>query len=261
MPGLYMGNGGPVTQVNYGNPNVLPTSTVDISDTGEFAFNGVLIGGGPGTGGRAIYKVSGGALTNLSVGTGTNFSEPPSINDNGTVAFFAAGPGLGAFTLYTADGVTRTPIADVSGPFKAFHSLMINDGGAIAFQATLDNDSNGVYVAQGGTITTIADATTPGFDSAFFPTINDAGVVAFRGAPTGGGPVGIYVSQGGVITPYNVGSLSLSAGPLINAGGSVALVSGSGGNGIYTTTGAGATEVISNGDPLFGSTLSRSSFD
>jgi hypothetical protein len=258
-PGLYIGNSVPLTEVDYGNPNVFPANnspSLDLANNGDIAFRGATNMFAPG-----IYKVSGGTLTDLTAGLGApNFSDLPSINDNGLVAFFAVGPG--GSTIYTSDGVTRTPLVNTAGEFAGFQVVSLNDSGTVAFSAAKDGSlgSTGVYVTQGGTVTTIADSTTPGFLGAFGPSINNAGDVAFGAVASGGGS-GLYRSSGGVITPYNITGVSYASGPYINSSGSVAFVGQAPQNGIYTTHAAGIYEVISVGDALFGSTLANLAFN
>jgi hypothetical protein len=258
--GLFIGNTVPLTQVSYSGP-VQPRNlggSMDVSDNGEFAFYGIT---GLSTG-HGIYKVSGATATELTAGTGlVAFNTPPSINGNGMVAFSTSAMPPGASHIYTSDGVTRTPIVDTTGPFSDFRDVMIIDSGAIVFEASLDaNISSGVYLAQGGTVTTIANNASGQFLGARDPSINNAGDIAFIGF-TAGGNSSLYLSRGGVITPYDLDSISYVGGTHINSSGSVAFVGAFPQNGIYTTHETGVYEVISVGDPLFGSTLSTLAFN
>jgi hypothetical protein len=128
---------------------------------------------------------------------------PPSVNNAGTVGFFAA-TDAGVDGVYTSDGTTTTTIVDDTGPlgfwgggFSLACFPAINDAGQVAFFAYTDNWSHGVYRGAGGAITTIAQADDGVFSEAFDnPGINNLGQVAFRGTFVGG-TEGIFLGDGG----------------------------------------------------------------
>jgi hypothetical protein len=251
---IYVGNNVPLDYV-HGMGSVHPRRVgVGVSGSGDdFAFLGQ-------TGfamGHGLYKVSGGTTTNLTADLIEFQNSPPSINNHGMVAFSTSAPGTPSH-IYVANETMRTPVVDTSGPFFAFRDTLINDSGTVVFEARLDASPNqyGIYKTQGGVLTTIADPTSGQFQRAENPSFNNAGDVAFRGTLIGGG-VGHFLSRGGVVTPYNFGSVSYIGGGHINSAGDLTFIGSLGGvNSIYTHSAAGVHKVISSNDALFGSTVS-----
>lgn len=94
---------------------------------------------------------------------------------------------------------TFTKIAESATDF--FGVPCINASGLVAFERTNGvSFTSGVYTGTGGPVTTIAGSATPGLSGIItHPSINDAGVVAFKAyRPDGTG--GIYKGSGGAIT-------------------------------------------------------------
>lgn len=156
------------------------------------------------------------------------------MNDSGSVAF-AALLDDGEFGIYRGDGVavttiavTNGQIASLGGPLgvPAFYpSVSINSSGMVAFEAYHTNGNDSIFVGDGGPLTTIVDG-SGSFSASLgsFPSINDAGTVAFRGIGpewlsvlTGsGGPIStVYSFFTNNVWPYY---------PAINNNGQVAFV-------------------------------------
>src|SRR3990172_5905431 len=90
-PGIFTGSGGPITTIaDDSGPFSGDFSTPDINSSGTVAFKANLDSSGQG-----IFTGSGGQITTIADSSGpfsdfNAFSGPrPSINDSGTVAFFA----------------------------------------------------------------------------------------------------------------------------------------------------------------------------
>ena len=128
----------------------------------------------------------------------------------------------------TGNGGPTTTIADSSGPFSSFFSgdenpqasYVLNDSGTVAFVVGLDTGEFdfGLFTGSGGPTTTIAD---------------NSGPFSFFGA--GGERPGISLNNSGTLAFLAF----LDTGEL----------------GIFTGPDPLADEVISLGDPLFGSTV------
>jgi len=173
----------------------------------------------------------------------SDFSRP-SINDGGTVAFFAD------FNseqegIFIGDGTTPTQIVDDSGSFNNISLPSINNDGTVAFRSTLDNGGEGIFTSNGAT-TTIAD--TNGSYSAFGePVINDKGTVAFNAFQDSGGE-GIFTNNGNSTNTVADSSdrFQFLSSPSINNDGTVAFWGflGEGDSGIFT--GNGTTNTIAD---------------
>lgn len=113
--------------------------------------------------------------------------------------------GLSLLSMGEASAYTFTKIADTtSGSYSSFLGIppAINNKGTVVFFAKLDGEREGVFTGNGTTTTTIAD--TSGVFSSFssYPSINDAGTVAFAASLNDGidgeipSSVGIFTSNG-----------------------------------------------------------------
>jgi len=100
---------------------------------------------------------------------------PPSINNNGTVAFLAT-LRSGGESILKGSGGPLTTIADTNGPFSDFgRGTSINDAGRVAFRG-----DSGVFTGDGGPLTTVALSGGPLSHFGEHPAINNAGTVAFE---------------------------------------------------------------------------------
>jgi hypothetical protein len=143
--GVFTGAGGPVTTVAVTGTRF---SAIDqypsMNDSGVVAFSGGLAAGGEGVftaggGGIATVADTSGAFSGFA---GFSLGSGPSINNAGTVAFFATldAGGSGIFTGSdpTADAVIRTGDALFGAPVTALDFFRgLNDAGQMAFIAEL----------------------------------------------------------------------------------------------------------------------------
>jgi hypothetical protein len=97
------------------------------------------------TGGEGIFTGSGGPTTTIVDDSGPlNRFFRVSLNDSGTVAFFAS-PDTGGQGIFTGSGGPTTTIADDSGPFNSFGDVSLNNSGTVAFEAVLDTGGRGIF--------------------------------------------------------------------------------------------------------------------
>ena len=153
-------NGGSITTIvdSTGHFNYFG-SAPSLNEAGTVAFAAGIAGQDGGIFG--IYTGNGGSLTTIADISGpfSSFSfndftsNPPSINDSGTVAFLASLDG-GGFGIYTGDG--RSPAEVIGSGDALFGSTItglsisptsLNDPGQVAFYYTLANGTTGIAIA------------------------------------------------------------------------------------------------------------------
>jgi hypothetical protein len=117
-----------------------------------------------------------------------NFFGSPALNNTGTVAFYAA-LDVGGEGIFTSNGTTTTTIVDTNNSygnptgepiFNSFSSLSINDAKTVAFSTKLRSIISTTLILKGEGETNfelVVIATTR--EEVFFPSINNAGNVAF----------------------------------------------------------------------------------
>lgn len=205
------------------------------------------------------------------------FTDAPSINNAGTVAFKAFGSQTGARTsgVYTGNGGAITTIADTNELFTDFYgtlmvnnlsygnaSVSINDNGMVAFHASLNvRHVSGIFMGNGSTITAIATTNGPfsGFgvedgrsSDQYSLSINNNGSVAFIARLDAGGE-GVFASSGGPTTTIADTSPASPfrgfSGPNINDNGTVAFYAVQRPpqgyqQGIFTGTGGATTAIF-----------------
>jgi hypothetical protein len=130
-----------------------------------------------------------------------------SLNNAGTVAFRAATFANGVNGVYSGAGGVITKIAEtgVGSPFASFTFTglpAINISGEVAFTAYTPALADKVILrGNGGSITQMVSRASEGFSSlGDSPSINSAGAVAFLASA----PLGVYLSDGGSVTPLYV---------------------------------------------------------
>ncbi len=270
-PGIYTGNGGPITTiVDSSGPflDFLGFPTVNAGKT--VAFHATLDAGGAG-----IFSGSGGSVTTIADISGPfsgftvgGTSSSPAINDQGAVAYRAA-LDTGGEGIFIGSGGPTTTIAHSSGPFQNFGSILdLNAAGTAAFEASFDAGGKGIFTGSGSATNTIADSSGPLFNL-LGPAINDNGEVAFwaefddhfrpnihQGIITGsGGPTTTAAASGGTFF-WLPGNNPVS----INRHGKVLFKvelqnARPAPEGLFTGPDSIADKVIASGDPLFGSTV------
>lgn len=151
----------------------------------------------------------------------------PSINKDGTVAFFGA-KNDGSRGIFKGDEHGITTIASTTGGvFSGFGTFTaIDDAGTVVFNAQLSTAGptaiTGIFTGNGGAAVTLAD--TSGAFSAFSPaSISPSGtVVAYADLDAGDGGRVVTWTGGSPTTVYFSPTYGFSAVPAINAAGTVA---------------------------------------
>lgn len=249
-PGVFSTDGSSINTIATGSGF---NADVRINNSNNVAFT---------HGSNAIF-LSDGLTTTLIADNLGGFSDVggSSLNNSNFVGFAGEFP-TGRLVLLIGDGTNNTIVADTNGIFSQLAGAYLNDSGQLAFRGNLDTGEQGIFVGDGTSLLTIADnlGMFSGFGSRFF--INDSGSVVFRAGLDAGG-VGIFVGDGTTIIPIAKTSGAggtfngLNDPPMINNFGTVVfearLPSGIGG--IFTGPDPIADKVISEGDPLFGSTV------
>lgn len=224
---------------------------VALNNAGTIAFQATLDAGG-----QAIFTSTGagGQLTTIAASiAATSPNSPyrdlfgsPSINNNGTVAFAAQLTSGGRGLLTSSGGQVTTITTTASGQVAGITGPDINDRGQIAFSG-----GDVVYVADGGgrSITTIATSQSVGFfPLGSQPSLNNAGTVAFTGAPGEAPPVALFTGNGGQLTRITEGGPFSRVGtPDFNNPGALAFSAfrTSGGQGVFVLRN-GQTSVIAD---------------
>jgi hypothetical protein len=240
-------------------------ATPPINSDRMVAFVAKLVAGGDG-----VFAGSGGPITTIADRSGSfrslSSSFAPSINGNGTVAFFAfpelASAGEG---IFAGSGGAIATIADTRGDFRYIGAPSINTAGTVAFPAELDVGGQGIFAFCDGETTMLADTSGP-LRAVGSPSINDAGTVVFYAELDAGG-TGIFRSSGTTIStiadssgPFRFFSYLLD--PAINSSGAVAFFAelDAGGEGIFTGADPVADKIVTIGDSIFGSTVTALDF-
>jgi hypothetical protein len=185
------------------------------------------------------------------------FGGRPSINDAGTVAFWAVIHSTGGSGIFAGNGGPTTEIIRNGGGFTNFGNPTINDGGSVAFpgQRAPALGGNAILASSGGPPAILADATGP-LENVGVPVLNNDGTAIFLGSPDGGG-MGLYSSNGGPLITVvdNSGPFSSFFGHSINGAGRVAFeatLDSEIEQGIYTGPDPVNDKVVQRSDTLFG---------
>jgi hypothetical protein len=146
---------------------------------------------------------------------------------------------------------TNANFAEILGDSQGYY-VSLNNSGVVAFRARMVGSSEGVFCGAGGPITTIATngGTAFGFFGGF-PSINDAGQVAFWAATPGLTDFVIHRGSGGATTliasRVGEGFSTLFDGPSMNSAGTVAMRGGPP-VGVYLGSGGSLTPLYKVGD-------------
>ena len=253
--GIFINNNGAITTIVDNKGVFSPFGSYALNDNGTVAFTADLNGLNLQTGGRGLFTGNGGAITSIVDTNSPLFSNlyEPAINNRGTVAFGAVRDegGLGIFT--SNDGLITT----ISN--EGLRVPSINDNGTVAFFAVRNQGGTSVLIGNGGPTTTIADS-SGSLKINLSSAINNNDTVAFNADFDAGGN-GIFVSKGGVINNVadTSGAFSIVRAVSINDNDAIAFGADldAGGEGIFTGSDAVKDKVITTGDLLFGSTVTR----
>lgn len=170
-----------------------------INNNGTVAFYSRLSGSGEG-----IFTGDGNTVETIADRDGpfNQFSTyaPPSLNNTGQVAYYGKKDD-GSFGIYVSDGNSVLTIADTNAGFNQFGTFnfgpMINDQGTVAFFAVPLGGVAAIYTSDGSSLQKVIDTTTLAGGLTGYPSINNAGAVAYTGRLTLNGVQGIFVSSGG----------------------------------------------------------------
>ncbi|MEN0020479.1 MAG: choice-of-anchor tandem repeat NxxGxxAF-containing protein [Planctomycetota bacterium] len=166
----------------------------DVSFRGRFGFNGTaFLRVNPGTGTTDIYAREQG----LDPNSPYSFLFTPSFNNNGQIGgkVQLAGTSSDELRIFEPDG-SSTLIVNTGTFGQIDNGNDLNDSGQVAFVGEVAG-ARGVFIGDGSSIVTVAqegdlDITDIEF---FSPSINNDGVVAFRGRDSRG-ETAIYVGDG-----------------------------------------------------------------
>jgi hypothetical protein len=231
---------------------------------------------------QSIMRGDGGRPTTIAT-TADEFQQfgfEPTVNNSGLVAFKAQLDTLDQFNfdqgLFSGQDGNRASITthylSSTSQFSEFGPLSrpsINNLGDIAFAAPPDGgDTSGVFVTQGTGFKTIA-AADPNVNVGW-PTLNDAGTVAFHRLFNDRAGEELVTGDGGALTvaadtsgPFqSFGQIHGITPPALNNTGDLAFFADldAGGSGIFVGPKAVADRVIATGDTLDGSTVKNLTF-
>jgi hypothetical protein len=176
----------------------------------------------------------------------------PHISDNGTVCFAATLPPPAYYATVAGSGGALTTIADSTGPlYTTWADDSINAAGVVAFSADVRGGVRSIFAGSGGPLTPvfIPDSAS----SAVFPSINDAGSIAFVNR-TPSQQI-LYRSDNGVLTTiysHSAGGIYSITPPSMNNQGQVAfseVLSVSGTTAIYLGAGGPVSTVVDGSGP------------
>lgn len=274
--GIYTGDGTTITNIvnTSGQFNFFGNGASGINNDGVVVFRAGL-DVTTNYNNTAIFTSDGTTTTRIDPGSVVPYyltEGTPDINNNGEVSFQARVLN-GTVGIYKGNGTNLITIADTDGTWGGFDGApRINDQGTVAFWSVLDNNSRGIYRVNGLTSPTLI-ASSP---TSFFSTVNSVGInnseiVAFYGNQSPGGRYGIYTNDGLSTTPYfNMPSTANASLFSLNDQGLIALKAEFGFNsticpiplqsgcqGIFTGDDLINDRVITAGESLFGSTVTR----
>jgi hypothetical protein len=258
--GIYTGSGGPLTPITTSNSSTVLEKQPSLNDAGTVAFSAR-----PTLSTSALLTGNGGPLTTIE-----DDSSPRSlylgakINNGGDIAFTAMPDTTEFVGAYLNVGGVTSLIAEqgTSGASSAYNNFIaadLNNLGQLAILALAPTTSQAIYTGSGGAVSLVVESDALSFLSE--PSINDAGSIVYRVKPILG-PLfaGIYKYNAGVTTtvlpPIGTSGVSTDGDPQLNNRDEIAYWSYNNGHpGIILTDGTTFSNVISLGDPLFGSTV------
>jgi len=201
----------------------------------------------------------------LANGFGKIFMGSPSINANGTVAFFSLRSERGAPAgIFTGNGGPLTNLVNSSpSGFTGFGNVAINDSGTVVFRGILPGGNEGVFTIRQNQVDVVDSIRNPEFFTFGEPVINAAGTVADSGFLSQ--TTEIFTGDARGITartePSGANAFTNTEHPSINNHGAVAffaspnpVTNNPGGIFLEVSGGHSLVPVILPGDKLFGST-------
>jgi hypothetical protein len=193
-------------------------------------------------------------MVSIYAGSALSF---PSINNAALVALSTTD------TILVGNGGSLTALATVGDGVTAFGDPMMNDAMTVVVTAGLINGEQAIVTADGRSTKIVADASGRFDRFHAFPVINDEQVVAFVAGLDNGG-IGIFeAADDEVETVVNSRGAYQDFGFIsLNNHGVVAFiaVTDDGVEGIFTGANPHAHKVITVGDSLFGSSVTKLDF-
>lgn len=282
---VFIGNGSTITLM--AQPSTTPNNQQEryasspvISDNGSLGF--ILLTGSTGYGTYNISTSTVGAPINeftYNIGPGSYYGYGrPDITSGGRVAFTwinQNGHGL----LYLTNGggppdvLLEAKFDNSSYIDNILDPITVNDNGGVAFAGDYDVETTtktAIFRLANGNLTPIAGDFN-GFTQVYFipqvdkrsgPSINNAGMVAFR-ASTATVTKGIFTGNGSTVTPIAAptGEFIKVELPAINNSGDVAFYGEtSTSSAIYLYSNGTTTRIVGTGDSLDGSTVQAVAF-
>jgi hypothetical protein len=271
--GIFKWKDGAVTRVASSGAGVLSAfgNAPVIDALGDVVFDANVA-----TGGRSIFlqgDTSSKTIVNSQdQGLIARFLGAPSVNREGTVAFFGARTGFTSQAVFAGDGGPLRIVVDTANSdFTGFQNVAINSTGKVVFVADRSDGSEGMFVAGSpnevagraspAQLIDVVDTNNPDFIGFGDPVINNFGIVADEAFRSDGSIEILSGTRHRVTARTNVVDREFTEfeHPSINDEGAVAFfaVKSSGVQGIYmeVTGGASPVPVIQTGDTLFGSTV------
>jgi hypothetical protein len=265
VPSILTGSGGPLTTIAQASAPIGELIGPSVNDAGVVSFSARLSGAGPHS---VVYAANGGPLATVADDTGPiRYYFGTYINNHGAIATtaqrYSGNTGYGA---YLTDGGVTTLIAEAgmsgaSSTYDQFLASDVNNAGQVAVYAFSSSTFNlsAIYVGSGGPLSFVAE-TPSRRDSLGSPSINDAGSVAYLLTIGATGSAGLYKYKDGVTTtivaPSHTNGLHSGGRVEINNQELMAYFGAVNGHlGIVAGDGSTFSNVISYGDPLFGSTV------
>lgn len=271
--GIFKWKDGAVTRIASSGAGALSSfgNAPVIDAHGRVAFDADVV-----TGGRSIFLQDDTSSTTIvntqDQGLIAHFLGAPSVNREGTVAFFGARIGFTSQAVFVGDGGSlRIAVDTANSDFTGFQNVAINSTGKIVFVGDRSDGSEGMFIADSrnevaspGSLAQpidVVDTNNPDFVGFGDPVINNFGIVADEAFRSDGAVEILSGTRHRVTARTNVANPVFTEfeHPSMNDEGAVAFfaVKSSGVQGIYmeVTGGASPMPVIQTGDNLFGSTV------
>lgn len=256
----------------YSSGVVLPQFTAtlpSLNSSGTIAFAELFFDPSDGQSNWVVVESDGTQLLpvlNLTdtFGTGSPFSLV--VNDAGAIAVnYSMGPRAVIVRIDVGGSVTVLAAADQGGstPYREFPTtISMNSAGQVAALVTNQDATSSILRLDDSGVIEIARS-SPALFNFSSPTINDAGVVAFKAQVPAPGFVRVYTGSGGPLTDEGTADPCVSASsfaPVINDDGFV--LSDCGAPPLFTARG-GIVNVLVTGteDPIFAQLASSYSVD
>ena len=192
--GIYTGNGGPLTTINFSNSSVVDPVIPAISKDGSN-----VVFEQPGT--YSAYSANGGHTTLLGTAGPFDPIAQVGVNNSGTALVVLDASNEIPATILTEVGTTLTTVADAGSYWHTFGEASLNDAGQIAFTADPQPGVGvpGLFITDGSAFDRLVSIGDP-LDGSTIAAIsigpeglNDLGQIAFL-ATLANGQEGIFVA-------------------------------------------------------------------